>query len=133
MEVYPSEVPQAFQQLVDKCGKSLTPQVYTTMFLHQEEASGKIKRETTLKPNLVFEAEKFESLLIKYGKKTKKNLLKQFKRSEVRDFRISNDKIREAAMQKAKKRSKGDAPASPSSSNAASDDERPPPSKKRKK
>eukprot|EP01098_Paradermamoeba_levis_P007747 TRINITY_DN3223_c0_g1_i1.p1 TRINITY_DN3223_c0_g1~~TRINITY_DN3223_c0_g1_i1.p1 ORF type:complete len:116 (-),score=45.80 TRINITY_DN3223_c0_g1_i1:22-369(-) len=52
-----------------------------------------IKKESQLKPSLVFQIEKFEANLTKFCKKTGSDLVSKFKRSVVRDFRIGKSEL----------------------------------------
>lgn len=91
---YPS---QAFHRMVQCSGRKLTPSVYILLeFLQkndEQETATKVRKESTLKPNLVYAIEKYEAALIKLSKLHKIELLRGFKRSQARDFRIHRSKL----------------------------------------
>ena len=105
-----------FSHLAQHCGSKLSPDVYeylkylgdtlmTTGSKTTDESKSKksgtslkLKRESRLRPNLIFAMEKFESALIKLGKLWKFNLMKHFKRATARDFKLKLDSVGQMAQ-----------------------------------
>eukprot|EP00002_Diphylleia_rotans_P008078 TRINITY_DN1778_c0_g1_i10.p1 TRINITY_DN1778_c0_g1~~TRINITY_DN1778_c0_g1_i10.p1 ORF type:complete len:749 (+),score=132.10 TRINITY_DN1778_c0_g1_i10:1698-3944(+) len=90
------QLSRKFKELVMATGTKLTPNAYAFMS-HVEklnrESNGSVAREARLLPSLVYMIEQYESLLIKISRKHKINLLRNFKRSTARDFRITSANI----------------------------------------
>lgn len=105
LQLRPSET---FQELVKHSGRDFTPTIYELLAYiekpqdmedeHVDKAErltkAKLKRLATLLPNLIFLIEQFESVLIRYGKKFKVNLVEGFRRSTTRDFRIASSNLK---------------------------------------
>eukprot|EP01135_Chromosphaera_perkinsii_P012201 Nk52_evm20s2612 gene=Nk52_evmTU20s2612 len=112
-----------FTKLADGIGHSLSQHVYSLITFVQvndidqtrtEAASGKYKdkkkkasgqkskiyRESKIIPNLIYSIEQFESQLIQLSTKSKIDLMKNFKRSTTRDFRIQAGEIEQAWARK---------------------------------
>jgi len=84
---------EKFEALTTRSGEILSPAVsdYVQFVQTNEHESSKarISKEAKAIPNLVFAIEKYEVLLIKLEKQSKVKLLKKFKRTAARDFRIN--------------------------------------------
>lgn len=87
----------SFTTMVEE-SKALSPVLWTFLsFVGQEtkdtagKASNKVAKEARVMPQLVYEVERFEKVLIAAQKKTKINLLRGFRRQTARDFRIRED------------------------------------------
>jgi hypothetical protein len=94
----PSEV---FLDLVKVSGTQLTPHLYDFIkqmhtneeYTRQPITKAKIRKQSNLLPNLVFQVEEYEGILVKIGKRHKINLLSGFRRSTARDFRIMQKEL----------------------------------------
>eukprot|EP01114_Cavostelium_apophysatum_P022181 TRINITY_DN7943_c0_g1_i1.p1 TRINITY_DN7943_c0_g1~~TRINITY_DN7943_c0_g1_i1.p1 ORF type:complete len:1311 (-),score=418.94 TRINITY_DN7943_c0_g1_i1:270-4202(-) len=86
-------VPSLFERIVDFSGADLSPHVASFIDHFQvagkEATKAKISRESRTVPNLIFYQEKYETTLIKLSKQSKVPLMKKFKISASRDFKIS--------------------------------------------
>lgn len=87
----------SFTAMVEE-SKILSPVLWTFLsFVGQEskdttgKALNKVTKEARIMPQLVYEVERFEKVLIAAQKKTKINLLRGFRRQTARDFRIRED------------------------------------------
>lgn len=85
-----------FQKLVDLTGRSLTDFVYAFVNFCQngddaEESAARIARQEKIVPALVFSIEQYQKNLIQLSKSSNVNLLRSFKRSVARDFKIKAD------------------------------------------
>lgn len=87
----------SFTAMVEE-SKILSPVLWTFLsFVGQEskdttgKALNKVAKEARIMPQLVYEVERFEKVLIAAQKKTKINLLRGFRRQTARDFRIRED------------------------------------------
>eukprot|EP01046_Picozoa_sp_COSAG06_P000526 COSAG06_NODE_15_length_35009_cov_18.895417_2_plen_1524_part_00 len=96
--------PRSFKKLVHTAHKLVTTNVYVLLqYLNQGQSAATLKaakKELALIPMLVFAMEDLEKELIKYGKQCKENLMRGFKRSTVRDFKIDDDKMIEARFER---------------------------------
>ncbi|KAI0510346.1 hypothetical protein KFK09_010947 [Dendrobium nobile] len=88
---------QKFQKLAEVACRKLTSKLYNFVALVQRNQQenvrirgiiNKIKRENKCIPDLIFQIEDYERYLIQLSKLTKVNLLRNAKRSTVRDFKI---------------------------------------------
>ncbi|KAL0918554.1 hypothetical protein M5K25_010568 [Dendrobium thyrsiflorum] len=86
-----------FQKLAEVACRKLTSKLYNFVALVQRNQQenvrirgiiNKIKRENKCIPDLIFQIEDYERYLIQLSKLTKVNLLRNAKRSTVRDFKI---------------------------------------------
>jgi hypothetical protein len=89
-----------FDHLIEKVGSSLYKHMYDfiyNMVKCQESTASKAKinKEARIIPNLVFQVERFEGLLIKAAKVTKQDFLRHLRRGTSRDFRIDIGKLME--------------------------------------
>lgn len=82
--------------------KSLSPILWAYLaFLGNEKGQdvskkgGKVSKEARIVPQLIYEVELFEKLLISAQKHTKINLLRGMRRNTARDFRIQEDMLKE--------------------------------------
>eukprot|EP01103_Thecamoeba_quadrilineata_P001121 TRINITY_DN1099_c0_g1_i2.p1 TRINITY_DN1099_c0_g1~~TRINITY_DN1099_c0_g1_i2.p1 ORF type:complete len:816 (-),score=173.64 TRINITY_DN1099_c0_g1_i2:14-2461(-) len=84
--------PSPFRRLIEKIGTNLTPGIYQLLeystLNDDNKSKAKLRRETTLKPNLIYQIERYESILIKICKRYNLDLAKTLRRSQARDFRI---------------------------------------------
>jgi len=85
-----------FQKLVDQTGRHLTDYVYAFVNFCQngedaEESSARIARQQKIVPALVFSIEQYQKNLIQLSKSSTVNLMRSFKRSIARDFKIKAD------------------------------------------
>ncbi|KAF0979531.1 hypothetical protein FDP41_001448 [Naegleria fowleri] len=104
------ELPEEFVDLVDQCGR-FTNSTYSFIDYHNSEeevSSMKVMREARNVPELVYRMETSEQKLILLSKNLNVNLLKNYKRSQVRSFIIDQNKIAEEKKQKKKKSKKED-------------------------
>ncbi|EFC48047.1 hypothetical protein NAEGRDRAFT_57172 [Naegleria gruberi] len=104
------ELCEEYCELVDRSG-DFTTTCYSFINYHNEEeksTSMKIVREARNIPELIFRMETSEQKLILLSKHIKQNLLKNYKRSQVRAFTIDNQKVMEAAEEKKKRKKKDD-------------------------
>eukprot|EP00172_Hildenbrandia_rubra_P001738 Plantae.Rhodophyta-Hildenbrandia_rubra.ctg23225.p1 GENE.Plantae.Rhodophyta-Hildenbrandia_rubra.ctg23225~~Plantae.Rhodophyta-Hildenbrandia_rubra.ctg23225.p1 ORF type:complete len:527 (+),score=69.34 Plantae.Rhodophyta-Hildenbrandia_rubra.ctg23225:892-2472(+) len=94
---------ESFVELIDST-KIMGPHLWTFLsFLGSEQEqpgranlqSQRASKEARIMPLLIYEAERFEKLLIACQRHTKINLLKGMKRNTARDFRISRDLLSE--------------------------------------
>lgn len=91
-----------FISLINEC-KGLAPTLWTYLAFAGAEAvdiestkgASRAAREARIMPQLVYEVEKFEKVLIAVQKRTKINLLRGMRRNIARDFRIREDLLRE--------------------------------------
>lgn len=91
-----------FTSLINEC-KGLAPTLWTYLaFVGAETVDGqsskgasRAAREARVMPQLVYEVERFEKVLIGAQKRTKINLLRGMRRNIARDFRIREDLLRE--------------------------------------
>lgn len=91
-----------FTSLIDVC-KGLGPTLWTYLaFVGSEKAEdrttkgpSRAAREARVVPQLVYEVERFEKVLIATQKRTKINLLRGMRRNIARDFRIREDRLQE--------------------------------------
>lgn len=97
----------SFVSLINEC-KRLTPTIWTYLAFvgHDtgEEKFGKASkaaREARVMPQLVYEVERFEKVLIGAQKRTKIRLLQGMRRNIARDFRIREDRLRDEEMEAA--------------------------------
>ena len=91
--------PPKYQMMVEESGKCLAPAIYNLFSNEVIEVKPKNrKKESTLKPNLIFEIERYEAELIEYSNKSKIELMRGFKRSQARDFRIVKDTVNRAII-----------------------------------
>lgn len=92
-----------FQALIDHIGGRLSPTVYGAVGDNdvQVETKGKkqskglhaqIVKEQKAIPNIIFEIEKFDGAVIKYSNQSKSSLMRNFKKSTARDWRIDFQK-----------------------------------------
>lgn len=92
----------SFTSLVDAC-KGLSPTLWTYLaFAGAENAmdrsskrSSSASREARVMPQLIYEVERFEKVLIAVQKKTKINLLRGMRRNIARDFRIREELLQD--------------------------------------
>jgi Fanconi anemia group I protein len=89
-----------FDHLIEKVGSSLYKHMYDfiyNMVKCQESTASKAKinKEARIIPNLVFQVERLEGLLIKAAKATKQDFLRHLRRGTSRDFRIDIGKLME--------------------------------------
>ncbi len=91
----------SFISMLDAC-KGLGPVLWTYLaFLGTEggqdvsNKGGKVSKEARIMPQLIYEVELFEKLLISAQKHTRVNLLKGMRRNTARDFRIHEDLLKE--------------------------------------
>eukprot|EP00455_Lapot_gusevi_P015226 TRINITY_DN1768_c0_g2_i1.p1 TRINITY_DN1768_c0_g2~~TRINITY_DN1768_c0_g2_i1.p1 ORF type:complete len:275 (-),score=77.31 TRINITY_DN1768_c0_g2_i1:165-989(-) len=94
---YPSK---KYLRLVEFSCKNLTRHVYALILHLQSNQAGdaeatkfKIVRERRLIPNLIFQLEQHEHMMIKLSKITKVDLSRWMKRSTARDFRINLEEL----------------------------------------
>jgi len=90
-----------FDHLIEKVGSSLYKHMYDfiyNMVKCQESTASKAKinKEARIIPNLVFQVERLEGLLIKAAKATKQDFLRHLRRGTSRDFRIDIGKLMES-------------------------------------
>lgn len=91
-----------FTSLINEC-KGLAPTLWTylafvgaeTMGAQSLKGASRAAREARVMPQLVYEVERFEKVLIGAQKRTKINLLRGMRRNIARDFRIREDLLRE--------------------------------------
>lgn len=91
-----------FTSLINEC-KALAPSLWTYLSfmgtIDQDEQGSKgpsrAVREARIMPQLIYEVEKFEKVLIAAQKRTKINLLRGMRRNIARDFRIREDLLHE--------------------------------------
>eukprot|EP00177_Eucheuma_denticulatum_P006860 GFKZ01012484.1.p1 GENE.GFKZ01012484.1~~GFKZ01012484.1.p1 ORF type:complete len:1447 (-),score=208.20 GFKZ01012484.1:97-4437(-) len=92
----------SFTSLVNEC-KGLAPTLWTYLaFVGGETAMDKTSKgasraskEAKVMPQLIYEVERFEKVLIAVQKKTRINLLRGMRRNIARDFRIREDLLRD--------------------------------------
>jgi Fanconi anemia group I protein len=89
-----------FDHLIEKLGtsvyKSMYDFIYNMVKCQESTASkAKINKEARIIPNLVFQVERVEGLLIKAAKATKQDFLRHLRRGTARDFRIDVGKLME--------------------------------------
>ncbi|KDR08917.1 Fanconi anemia group I protein [Zootermopsis nevadensis] len=100
-----------FEMVVRLAGKHLSPHVYNLISyieanqkknkkngIKKKKAGpllikSKVLRETRFIPNLIFEIEQFEKLVIELSKKSKVNLMNYVKLGTYRDFRIHSNRL----------------------------------------
>jgi hypothetical protein len=71
--------------------------IYNMVKCQESTASkAKINKEARIIPNLVFQVERLEGLLIKAAKATKQDFLRHLRRGTSRDFRIDIGKLMES-------------------------------------
>jgi hypothetical protein len=90
-----------FDHLIEKVGSTLYKHMYDfiyNMVKCQESTASKAKinKEARIIPNLVFQVERLEGLLIKAAKATKQDFLRHLRRGTSRDFRIDIGKLMES-------------------------------------
>jgi Fanconi anemia group I protein len=90
-----------FDHLIEKLGssvyKSMYDFIYNMVKCQESTASkAKINKEARIIPNLVFQVERVEGLLIKAAKATKQDFLRHLRRGTSRDFRIDIGKLMES-------------------------------------
>jgi hypothetical protein len=90
-----------FDHLIEKLGssvyKSMYDFIYNMVKCQESTASkAKINKEARIIPNLVFQVERVEGLLIKAAKATKQDFLRHLRRGTARDFRIDVGKLMES-------------------------------------
>jgi len=90
-----------FDRLIEKLGssvyKSMYDFIYNMVKCQESTASkAKINKEARIIPNLVFQVERVEGLLIKAAKTTKQDFLRHLRRGTARDFRIDIGKLMES-------------------------------------
>lgn len=96
----------SYQSLVSNSGMTVTPAVFAFFdFINSEEMAQK-KKKSSVQPNLIFEVEKYESALIQLASLSKVNLMHNFKKTQVRDFRIERSSLQEEQSGKKKKKLK---------------------------
>lgn len=90
----------SFVSLINEC-KGLAPTLWTYLSFVGADIDGettrkgasKATREARVMPQLVYEVEKFEKVLIGAQKRTKISLLRGMRRNIARDFRIREDRL----------------------------------------
>lgn len=88
----------SFTSLVNEC-KGLGPTLWTYLAFaggktaadRSSKGASRASREARVMPQLVYEVERFEKVLITVQKKTKINILRGMRRNIARDFRIRED------------------------------------------
>jgi Fanconi anemia group I protein len=90
-----------FDRMIEKLGssvyKSMYDFIYNMVKCQESTASkAKINKEARIIPNLVFQVERVEGLLIKAAKATKQDFLRHLRRGTARDFRIDIGKLMES-------------------------------------
>lgn len=91
-----------FISLIDEC-KGLAPTLWTYLAFVGAEAAviestkgtSRAAREARVMPQLVYEVERFEKVLIAVQKRTRIHLLRGMRRNIARDFRIREDLLRD--------------------------------------
>ena len=90
----------SFVSLTNEC-KRLAPTIWTYLAFIGDEGgeensgkSSKAAREARVMPQLVYEVERFEKVLMMAQKRTKIRLLQGMRRNIARDFRIREDRLR---------------------------------------
>eukprot|EP00171_Calliarthron_tuberculosum_P010198 IDg10198t1 len=90
----------SFVSMIEAC-KALGPCLWMYLAFLGTDAGqdvsrkgGKASKEARIMPQLVFEVERFENLLISAQKHTRINLLKGMRRNTARDFRIQEDLLK---------------------------------------
>lgn len=92
----------SFTSLVNEC-KGLAPTLWTylafaggeTAMDKTSKGASRASKEAKVMPQLIYEVERFEKVLIAVQKKTRTNLLRGMRRNIARDFRIREDLLRD--------------------------------------
>lgn len=104
-----------FEKLIAFSGVDLTPHIHEYLGIvtndNEKVSKAKIIKESRLIPNLVFSMEKYEVILIKLSNKSKVPLMRNFKRSSMRDFQIkqrlvSSQSVEETSVEPKSKKPK---------------------------
>lgn len=90
----------SFLSMIETC-KALGPSLWMYLAFLGTEAGqdaskkrGNVSKEARIMPQLIYEVEHFENLLISAQKHTRVNLLKGMRRNTARDFRIQEDLLK---------------------------------------